>query len=154
LTRITVKPESADQPDVADLLRLSDQVAAKLYPNNGRQPFDVKKLFTPDIVVLVARTENGCSAGCCALLVSENETIELKRMIVSPKYRNWGVGKSFVAFALNLASTSGMTAVQLEVGRKNSAAQAMYLGAGFKDRGPFADHKDSPMSRFMELTFD
>lgn len=151
MTRITVRPEAADQPDVVDLMRLSDQVAAKLYPSNGRLPFDVKTMVSENIVVMVARADNGLVAGCCSLFCAGTKTVELKRMIVDPDHRNLGVGKSLVASACDFAKRKGIKLMQLEVGSKNSAAQAIYEGAGFIDRGPFASHKASQMSRFMEL---
>jgi len=131
-------------------MRLSDKVAFELYPGSNRRPFDTKTLASPDVVVLVARTHDGTAAGCCSLFMGANNTAELKRMIVRPRFRGIGVAEALLASLCDVAAANAITTIQLEVGIKNAAAQKIYQLAGFRDRGPFAKHKASPDSRFME----
>lgn len=52
-TVISVKTEAADKPDVAALVRLSDQIAAEMYLDSGRHSFDAKEYLATDSVILV-----------------------------------------------------------------------------------------------------
>ena len=63
ITKIIVKPEPADQPDVEALMRLSVKLAAELYPYDARPSFDFKAFASSGMVMFVARTTNGTAAG-------------------------------------------------------------------------------------------
>ncbi|MFT5796560.1 MAG: putative acetyltransferase [Candidatus Azotimanducaceae bacterium] len=152
MTEIIVKPEPADQPDVEALMRLSDKVAAELYPYDARPSFDFIALASSGMVMFVARTTNGTAAGCCALILNAKNIGEIKRMIVHPSFRKLGVGKALVSSLFDVAHARGITLLLLEVGIRNVAAQYMYQNAGFRERGPFANHNASTSSRFMEVS--
>ncbi len=150
MTKITVQLEHADQPGVIKLMQLSDQIAGQLYPDSERQTFDARTFSAPNILIFLARTENGVAAGCCTLHLKTDRTAEMKRLTVEPHFRKLGIGKALLTSAINAAKMKDLMSIQLEVGIKNLAAQAIYQSAGFQHRGPFGSHKLSPSSRFME----
>ena len=147
---LVVGEEPADQPDVDDLMRVSDAVAARLYPGAFRRPLNGKTLVSDDIVILVARTGDGRAAGCCALFVGPDRTGELKRMIVDPRFRGLGVGARLVEAVLTSAASRRIARLQLEVGVRNTEAQALYRKMGFSEREAFGTYRPSPLSLFME----
>ena len=73
-------------------------------------------------------------------------------MIVYPSFRKLGVGKALVSSLFDVAYEKGILLLLLEVGIRNVAAKYMYQNAGFRERGPFENHKASTNSRFMELS--
>lgn len=152
----SVAKEPADQPEIQRLLDLSDAVAASLYPGAFRQPLNSATLSRPDIALYVARNtadiEGSCAVGCAALLDLSDGTAELKRMIVDPEYANRGIGSGLVHAALEGARQRGMRSVLLEVGIRNIKARRLYERAGFRDRGPFASYRDTPIATFMEIS--
>ena len=152
MTEIIVKPEPADQPDVEALMRLSDKVAAELYPCDARPSFDFKALASSGLVMFVATSTNGTAAGCCALILNAKNTGEIKRMIVHSSFRKLGGGKALVSSLFDVAYEKGILLLLLEVGIRNVATKYMYQNAGFRERRPFANHKASTNSRFMELS--
>jgi putative acetyltransferase len=147
---LTVSEETSRQKEVAELLRQSDAVAARLYPGEYRRPLNPETLAAPGIAVFVARDEEGRAAGCCALFDSGDGTAELKRMIVDERFRGRGVGRALLDGVEAAAIAKGLRAVRMEVGIRNTEAQAMYRRAGYGERAAFGAYKPSPISLFFE----
>ncbi len=141
--------ETPLQDAVADLLRQSDEVAARLYPGEYRRPITPQSLATPDTRVLVARCE-GRAMGLCVLFDRGDGTAELKRMIVDGGARGQGIGAALLRGVWEEAGRLGVRLILLEVGTRNTEAQDLYRGAGSTDRGPFPPYRASPISLFME----
>ncbi len=146
---VTVAVETPRQPEVAALLALSDAIAAALYPGEPRRALNPKTLDAPRIHLLVARRD-GLAAGCCALFEGQEGTAELKRMVVDPAHQGQGVGRALLEGAEALARRLGVTRIQLEVGIRNTAGEALYRRAGYRDGAPFCGYRASPISRFLE----
>jgi putative acetyltransferase len=146
---LVVTVETPLQSEVAVLLDQSDLVAARLYPGEYRRPINAQSLAQPGTSVLVARLA-GKAVGLCVLFDRRDHTIELKRMIVDAEARGQGVGAALLQGAIAEARRLEAAAVLLEVGVRNTEAQALYRGAGFTDREPFTPYKASPISLFME----
>ena len=75
---------------------------------------------------------------------------EVKRMWITPSARGQGISKALLARIELEAVAECVVALLLETGVENHAAPALYEGAGFKVRGPFADYVLDPLSVFME----
>jgi len=150
---LVVKVEDPRQDEgIAALLRQSDTVAARLYPDEYRRPITPDVLAKPDTCVLVARrVADRAVIGCCALFKRGDGTAELKRMIVDEGVRGQGVGAALLRTAeAEAAGRLGARTVLLEVGVRNTEAQALYRRAGYKPRGPFPPYQSSPISLFLE----
>lgn len=152
--QFSIMAEIADQIDVENLMQISDEVAARLYPGEYRRPLNSKTLAADNIIVLMARDHNGKAAGCCVLFIHQDATGELKRMIVNPRYRQKGIGVYLVQAVLTTAQNKCIDLVQLEVGIKNIEAQALYTKMGFTKRDAFGSYKPSAISIFMEYKVD
>lgn len=75
-------------------------------------------------------------------------------MIVVEAARGQGVGATLLRAAEDEARRRGTQAILLEVGTRNSAAQSLYLRAGFRPRAPFPPYEASPISLFLERRFE
>ncbi len=146
---VTVAVETPRQPEVAALLGLSDAIAAALYPGEPRRALNPQTLDAPGIHLLVAR-RGGAAAGCCAVFAAADGTAELKRMVVDLAHRGQGVGRALLEGAEALARGLGVTRMRLEVGIRNTAGEALYRRAGYRDCAPFGGYRASPISRFLE----
>lgn len=146
---LTVRVETPRQPEVAALLRLSDEIAAALYPGEPRRALNPETLDAPGFHLLLAR-RGGAAAGCCALLEAGDGTAELKRMVVDPAQQGQGVGLALLRAAEALARQRGVALLRLEVGVRNSAGEALYRREGFRDCAPFGGYRATPISRFLE----
>ena len=147
---VGVEAESPLQPEVAALLSQSNGVAARLYTGEYRRAITPEALAKPGIQVLIARY-SGVAVGLCVLFERGDGTVEVKRMIVDEAARGRGVGTALLSGAHAEARRLGANTALLEVGVRNTEAQALYRGAGYRKRGPFAPYDATPISLFMEL---
>jgi putative acetyltransferase len=145
---LTVAVETPRQPEVAGLLRLSDEIAAGLYPGEPRRALNPDTLDAPGVHLLVAR-RNGAAVGCCAVLEAPAGTAELKRMVVDTAHRGQGVGLALLRAAEALARQRGIAVMQLEVGIRNAAGEALYRREFYRDCLPFGGYRATPISRFL-----
>lgn len=148
---VQVSLEPPDQPDIQRLFDLSDAVAARLYPGAFRQPLKASGLARPGIALFVARNRQARALGCVALFDLGDGKAELKRMIVDPDHARQGVGHSLLQAVLQEAASSGFGQVLLEVGIRNVEARRLYQRVGFRDRGPFAAYRQTPIATFMQI---
>ncbi len=146
--KLTVAAETPRQPEVAALLRLSDDIAAALYPGEPRRPLNPETLDAPNIHLLVARCD-GAAAGCCALFEGPEGAAELKRMVVDPAFQRRGVARALLRGAEALARQRDITLLRLEVGIHNAAGEALYRREAYRDCAPFGGYRASPISRFL-----
>lgn len=63
---------------------------------------------------------------------ASTRTAFITLVVVDPRDREHGVGRTLVHAALELARGRGFTSCRLEVAQQNKAAQAMYEALGFR----------------------
>jgi putative acetyltransferase len=148
-TATTIDVETPAQEEVAALLARADAVAARLYPEALRRPITPESLAGAGTHVLVARVA-AAAVGLRAVIARGAGGVELKRMIVAAQARGRGVGSALVRSTETEARRLGARAIVLEVGSRNTEAQALYRRAGFSRRGPFPPYRALPVSLFME----
>ena len=79
-----------------------------------------------------------CTAGRCRAVVAfycndlSTRVAFITLVVVDPRDREHGVGRTLVHAALELARGRGFTSCRLEVARDNDAAQSMYRSLGFR----------------------
>src|SRR4051812_1497943 len=92
-----IRPEPPRQPEVEELLRLSDEFAFALYPADSCYLLDVGELEKPGVTVFLARTD-GRALGMAALVVDQDAPrAELKRMFVHPDARGQGLARGLLS---------------------------------------------------------
>ncbi|BBK37160.1 acetyltransferase GCN5 [Allostella sp. ATCC 35155] len=141
--------ESPYLSEVAELLRGSDDYSRALYPPDSSYLIDPDQLARPDVHFFVARID-GAAVGCGAVVVRPGGFAELKRIFVADAARGRGVGQRLIDALEAAARAEGTHTVQLETGPLSHPALALYRRNGYRERGPFADYPDDPLSVFME----
>ena len=89
--------------------------------------------------VVVAEVE-GVAIGCGALKAFDDETVELKRMFVSPERRGAGIGRQLVDALEAWARELGYRAIVLETGTLQREALALYEHAGYMRTEPWGPY--------------
>jgi putative acetyltransferase len=140
--------ESPRQPEIVALVEALDHYLSMLYPAESNHLLDLDSLATSDIRFLVARLE-GRAVGCAALRLARGYG-ELKRMFVVPEARGRRVGKHLLERIEAEARAHGLALIRLETGDRQPEAVGLYRAAGYRERGPFGDYPDDPLSLFME----
>jgi putative acetyltransferase len=125
----TIRPEPPRQPDIEELLRLSDEFAFSLYPADSCYLLDVAELERPGVTVFVARLD-GRALGIAALVLGDAGA-ELKRMFVHEDARGKGVARGLLAAVEDAAVAAGVDELRLETGPLQHAAIALYERAGY-----------------------
>ena len=142
-----------EELQIAELLQRSEDYARSLYPDESVHMLDVAQLKAPGVSFVVARElQSGEVLGCGAVVAIGGGQAELKRMFVADNARRRGVGARLLKRLEQLAHRGGARTLLLETGVSQPEAISLYRRAGFRDRGPFADYREDPLSVFMEKT--
>ncbi|GAA2048671.1 GNAT family N-acetyltransferase [Leifsonia soli] len=156
---IEIRPEPARQPEVEELLRLSDEFAFALYPAESCHLLDVSELERPGVTVFVARVD-GLALGIAALvagarpdaltdadaLADAGARAELKRMFVHEDARGQGLARSLLGAVEAAAADAGIAELRLETGPLQHAAIALYERSGYARIPNFGAYVDDPWS--------
>jgi putative acetyltransferase len=127
---VKVSIESPDAPGVTELLTLSDEFHAELYPPESCYLLDASELKAPGVTVVVARDDE-TAVGMGALVERGDGTAEIKRMFVRPEARNSGTASDILRSLEAIAHTNGVGRIELETGPKQPAALAFYAKHGY-----------------------
>jgi mycothiol synthase len=103
--------------------------------------FVVRQLANPDILCFVAEYEGEC-AGVCNAHTAE-EPLSINGLGVSPRYRQKGVGRALVRFAIRELERFGKE-ITLEVDSTNPVAFHLYTTNGFAVTAQFDYYRASP----------
>ena len=141
-----IRPEPPRQPEVEELLRLSDEFAFALYPADSCYLLDVGELEKPGVTVFVARTD-GRALGMAALVVDQDAPrAELKRMFVHPDARGQGLARGLLSGVEQAAAATGVAELRLETGPLQHAAIALYERSGYERIPNFGPYVGDPYS--------
>lgn len=101
------------------------------FPYIGIPEEKIKERLTQLEVFVFAAKEGKEIAGLIDLTLSE-ETGTLNGLAVKKKFRQKGIGKQLLKFALEFLQENGATTIRLLVKQENAVAKKMYQKAGFK----------------------
>lgn len=146
----TIAAEAPDQPDIRELLRLSDEYALSLYPADSCYMLDVAELEQPGVTLFVARSNGGTAIGIAAIVLRGDGSAELKRMFVSDEARGQGVAGALLAAVEEHAAAASVDRLQLETGPKQLAAIALYEKHGYGHIPNFGPYEGDEFSVCME----
>ena len=146
----TIAAEAPNQPDILDLLRLSDEYALSLYPADSCYMLDVTELEQPGVTLFVARSNGGAAIGIAAIVLRGDGSAELKRMFVSDAARGQGVASALLAAVEEHAAAASVGLLQLETGPKQLAAIALYEKHGYAHIPNFGPYVGDEFSVCME----
>jgi putative acetyltransferase len=146
---VTIRLESADQPDVLALIEDLDAYQKPLYPLESFHGIDLAALTRANVLFAVARDGRGTAVGCGAMVLGPDHG-EIKRMYTRPEARGRRIGAQVLQLLEDRARERGCTLFRLETGYLQAEALALYSRCGYQRRGPFGDYTDDPTSVFME----
>ncbi len=149
---VIIHPGSPLQEGVRALLAASDRYHQSLYPAESYHLVDVSALLAPNVHFLVAQRDNAL-LGCGAVRIADDGGEpygELKRMWVDPAARGTGLGGRILAALEDVLRDSGITLARLETGIHQPQALGLYRARGYRERPPFGDYIEDPLSVFME----
>ncbi|HEV7741026.1 MAG TPA: GNAT family N-acetyltransferase [Pseudolysinimonas sp.] len=138
-----------DDDGVPELFAAADAYGLSIYPPENYHALDVHEFDRDDVLLLVAREENGRAIGMAALVPADGYG-ELKRMFVHPDGRGAGVGRALLDAVEAAALARGIRSMRLETGEPQAAAIALYERAGYARIPPFGEYVNDPTSVCME----
>ncbi len=147
-----IRRDDLDGPEIAALLQIHLDDAAKHSPRESVHALDLERLRAHEITfwsVWSGATLMGCGA------LKELSPIhgEIKSMHTALVHRGKGVARHLLAHILNEATARSYQRLSLETGSMAAfaPARALYTRFGFKTCAPFAGYRDDPNSVFMTL---
>lgn len=147
--KVRLQQRPYDHPDAVRLVRalFEDQVERYGYAD----PVEASPAaFTPpDGLFLVAyHGETPVACGGYRTHDAQTRTIEIKKMYAFPELRGSGLGRLVLAELERHATRAGFTSAILETGVRNTAALALYTGAGYQPRPRYATgYRDPEINR-------
>ena len=150
---LTIEPGDPAEPAVARLLRMAEEYSQSLYPPESIHMLPVDELSSPSVRFVVARSGLNVH-GCGATVLQPDACAELKRMFVDPAARRRGIAARILTALEDIARAEGVRLVHLETGTGQPEAIGLYHRFGYRDRGPFGDYVDDPLSVYMDKSLD
>ncbi|WFU37142.1 GNAT family N-acetyltransferase [Bradyrhizobium brasilense] len=145
---ISIGPEDPRQPEVRQLIALSDAYLEALYPPDSNHLVDVIALTAPGAVFLVARRDSE-ALGSIAFRIIAPDHAEMKRMFVRAEARGYGLGRRLLDALEDVARSRQIARISLETGIRQPEAIALYRSAGYRNCPPFGGYASDPLSLFM-----
>lgn len=145
---ISIAAEDPRQPDVRQLIALSDAYLEALYPPDSNHLVGVAALAAPDTVFLVARFD-GEALGSIAFRSLAPDHAEMKRMFVRADARGRGLGRRLLEALEDVARSRHITRISLETGIRQPEAIGLYRASGYRECPPFGGYAPDPLSLFM-----
>ncbi len=135
--------------DVVQMIEALDAYLNSLYPNHAHYLVSVDSLKGKNVKFLVARVD-GQATGCGAILLDDPGYAEIKRIYVKAEARRLGIGVAILQELERQARNENRARILLETGIHQPEALALYMRAGYVERGPFGGYPLDPLSVFME----
>jgi GNAT superfamily N-acetyltransferase len=142
---ITISPASVQAVLASGLIDQLDADIQQRYPGDPINGIDAAGFEAAGGYFVMAYND-GQPIGCGAFRPYDPQTVEIKRMFVSPAVRGQGVARSILKALETEARTRGYTRAILETGFKNYEAIAAYQACGYESIEVFGQYIGSPIS--------
>ncbi|MEZ5337149.1 MAG: GNAT family N-acetyltransferase [bacterium] len=141
-----------EREDVIALVTLHVTEARGMAPPGSSHAFDISSLQRPDLTFWTLRIDDAL-AGCAALMELSPGHGELKSMRTAAGFTRRGVARRLLEHIIAVARERGYSRISLDTGSEEfyRPARELYLSAGFRECGPFADYSEDPYKVFMTL---
>lgn len=153
---ISVYADDLSDGNVVSLLEEHRNEMFKLSPPEDVHALDIRALTSADIRFWSASIESENAqnhAGCAALKVLSDSSIELKSMKTKLEFLRQGVARALLSHLVDVAKQDGYSDLYLETGTapEFNPAVALYREFGFDSTAPFANYTESEHSQCMRL---
>jgi N-acetylglutamate synthase-like GNAT family acetyltransferase len=135
----------ATHPDVSDALLLMDELSKSLESitgSTGRNSFNLKDVYVPRSLFVVAYGEDGEAIGCGAIRPINEDVAEVKRMFA--KTKAVGVGTAILHYLEIEAKKMGYSALWLETRLINKQAVSFYESRGYHHISNYGKYVNNP----------
>lgn len=147
--QVTLQQRAYDHPDAVELVRALFDDQVERYGYADPVDADPAAYVPPHGLFLVAyHGETPVACGGYRTHDSATKTIEVKKMFAFPELRGSGLGRLVLTELERHAAHAGFTSAILETGIRNTAALALYVGAGYRPRSRYATgYRDPAVNR-------
>jgi carbonic anhydrase len=122
------------------------------FQNFGSEINKLEKMYTePDGALLLAMLDNEI-AGVIGIRKFEDKVCELKRMFVREAYRNKGIGRKLIEYAIYLSKKLNYNCIKLDTDASMNVAIKLYLDFGFMEI-PAYRYNPNESARYRENAF-
>lgn len=128
---LELREEPYDGPAAQALIAAVQQEYVSRYGGPDESPVDPAEFAPPDGRFLVGYvgSEPVATGG---IRRHDDDTVEIKRMYVSPQWRGHGLARHMLAALEDLARTIGARRVVLETGERQPEAMRLYETSGYQ----------------------
>lgn len=144
------EPAPASHPELQQLVTELDDWQNALYPEASCHCLDLQAQPETHLYCLLARTEQGETVGCGAVVLEGENRGEIKRMYIRPAWRGHKLGEKILASLEGIARKHSLPWLRLETGIHQHAAIHLYQNCQFEICEAFAPYQPDPLSVFME----
>ena len=142
--QVAIKRVRHDDNDFLCLVKTLSEMLAELNgeKNSYYAPLNVESSLAVALVAYV----NDEAAGCGGSRPMDQETIEIKRMFVSPAQRGVGIGRAILAELESIGKQDGYEKARLETSKRLTIANRLYEKSGYAvipNYGPYVGLDDS-----------
>ncbi|MDH4109178.1 MAG: GNAT family N-acetyltransferase [Gammaproteobacteria bacterium] len=150
-TDVMLRRVAADDPELAELIRLSDEYMSALYPAESNHLESPAALAAPNVTILGAYVGDRLAASVAAKTMDDDGVYaEIKRLFVLDAFRGRGLAKRLMDHLEADLSNRDIPLARLETGILQPEALGFYEQRGYAYRPPFASYRLDPWSVFME----
>jgi hydroxymethylpyrimidine/phosphomethylpyrimidine kinase len=134
-------------PAAQQLIEGVQEEYVRRYGGRDQAPVDAAEFTPPDGLFLVARLD-GAPVGCGGWRrLTGTDTVEIKRMYVTPAARGRGLARAILAELERTAAANGARRVVLETGTEQPEAIALYASSGYEPVPGFGFYAGRPKAR-------
>jgi GNAT superfamily N-acetyltransferase len=142
---IRLRRTNYQHPDVQLLVAEVQQEYVRRYGSEDSSPIDEAEFDPPNGMFVIA-TVDGRPAAMGGWRAVDSARAEIRRMYVSPHYRNRGLARAVLSELETTARAAGAHQMILETGLPQPEALALYRSSGYQDVPPFGHYAGSPLS--------
>lgn len=139
---------SPSSPDASRLLRALHDEQVDRY--GFADPFELNEQeYTPPQGVFAVASRGPATVGCAGYRWFDRpaRTVELKRFYIVPASRGHGTGRALLSWLERHAIAAGAQRAILETGIRNTAAIALFTGAGYRPVERYVEGRDPEINR-------
>jgi len=120
------------------------------FQNFDNEINNLQEMYSEPTGGLILASVNNKIVGVAGIRKFENNDCELKRMYVKKDYRNLGIGKLLLEYAIELSTKLNYNKLKLDTIDSMKSAIKLYLSFGFEEISPYR-YKTIESARYFEL---
>ncbi len=150
-----IKPITALTDKVENLIHLSRQYQATLYPAESINQDDPHELVNGDMYFIgVYDDEALCGIGAVKVMPDDPSYGEIKNLFVDPQCRGRGVSKIIMQALEKYLIKKEISLCRLETGVSQPESIGLYRRLGYLKRDAYGSYRPDPLSIFMEKVIE